>query len=220
MDCWSVLDAFNWTGQKSDWINRKILEDWVELVFLPHVNDKREKLDHWSEAALLWMDGHSSRESIKAIDMLAENNVIVSIIPSHTSHVMQPLDRGVNRAFKTNLKRHYKSVLADLDESDKSNRLAIMSATEWALNDALFKVIIKKAFKTSGIFPWNPALILNNPALAPLPTADQLDTTGQLKKRSSRSAVGISSQILTSPNVREEVLASVKAKIAKREKKM
>ena len=74
--------------------------------------------------------------------MLADNNVIVSIVPSHTSHVMQPLDRDVNRAFKTNLKRHYKSVLADLDESDNSKRLAIMSATEWALNDALFKVII------------------------------------------------------------------------------
>ena len=68
MDCWSVLDAFNWTGQKSDWINRKILEDWVELVFLPHVNDKREKLDHWSEAALLWIprehqgDRHAGRQ--------------------------------------------------------------------------------------------------------------------------------------------------------------
>jgi hypothetical protein len=219
-DCWSLVDTFNWAGQSEGWINRQIFEDWVEFVFIPHVNDCRDRFDLWDQPCLLWLDGHSSRESLKAIDLLQMNNIVAQIIPSHTSHVMQPLDRGVNRKFKSSLRRHFASILGKLeDKGTSSKREAIMKATEWALHEAMFKTVITDAFETAGIVPWNPALILNDPTLVSLPNEDQLDEQGRVKEKSARSKAGISSKVLTSDRVRSEVLGSVKSKIMKREAK-
>eukprot|EP00301_Raphidiophrys_heterophryoidea_P019447 c4382_g1_i1.p2 GENE.c4382_g1_i1~~c4382_g1_i1.p2 ORF type:complete len:101 (+),score=13.13 c4382_g1_i1:882-1184(+) len=69
------------------------------------INQKRDELDLWGEPGLLWLDGHSSRLSEDAVILLRDNNITCAIIPSHTSHILQPLDRGVNGAFKLALRR-------------------------------------------------------------------------------------------------------------------
>ena len=215
-DCWSVVDAFNWAGQSEGWIDRQIFEDWIELVFIPHVNTKRDAQGLWDQPGLLWLDGHSSRESVKVIDLLLSNNIAAQVIPSHTSHIMQPLDRGVNRKFKSSLRRQFELILGKLEDvSTSSRREAIMKSTEWALHEALFKGVITDAFRTSGIVPWNPSLILNDPALVSLPHPDQLTPDGRLPVKSSRSSASMSSKLLTSESVRNEILAKIKRKETK-----
>lgn len=51
--------------------------------------------------ALLVLDGHKSRFNISALVFLAINDIIVLCLPSHTTHVLQPLDSGINKSFKS-----------------------------------------------------------------------------------------------------------------------
>ena len=90
----SVAGSFSWAGQSAGWITSKIFCDWVVKIFLPHVEAKRQEENLTDAPALLYIDGHASRESVEAIEALQEANVTMVCLPSHTSHLLQPLDRG------------------------------------------------------------------------------------------------------------------------------
>jgi hypothetical protein len=50
--------------------------------------------------ALIIMDGHPTRRLKSLWEIASENNIDVHIIPAHTSHLIQPLDRCVFAALK------------------------------------------------------------------------------------------------------------------------
>ncbi|XP_055622564.1 uncharacterized protein LOC129766123 [Toxorhynchites rutilus septentrionalis] len=54
-----------------------------------------------TEKTLLIMDNHESHMTISGLDFYKENNIEVLTLPPHTSHRMQPLDRGVFGPLKT-----------------------------------------------------------------------------------------------------------------------
>lgn len=54
-----------------------------------------------TEKTLLIMDNHESHMTIAGLDFCKENNIEVLTLPPHTSHRMQPLDRGVFGPLKT-----------------------------------------------------------------------------------------------------------------------
>ena len=59
---------------------------------------------------LLIMEGHtcSSRMSIVVIRLAHANDVhLLCLLPSHTPHVLQPLDVGVFKSFKCNFSQAY-----------------------------------------------------------------------------------------------------------------
>ncbi|KAH7826927.1 uncharacterized protein MONOS_2615 [Monocercomonoides exilis] len=55
--------------------------------------------------ALIILDGHASRHNINLWKMFSSANVDVVVLPSHTSHILQPLDLGPNAELKKQLKR-------------------------------------------------------------------------------------------------------------------
>ena len=85
-------------ANESGWINEDIFLQWFEhflKVFQPQ---------HRSSPSLLIMDGHASHtNSLQLVIRARENNVKIIILPSHTTHKIQPLDVAV---FKS-LKSHY-----------------------------------------------------------------------------------------------------------------
>lgn len=44
---------------------------------------------------LLFLDGHASRVAREAIHFCEENKIILLCLPSHFSHLLQPLDVGI-----------------------------------------------------------------------------------------------------------------------------
>ena len=76
---------------------------WVCDIFIPFVERVRTGLNSPRRQALLILDGHGSRDNPTALELLMSHNIDVVVIPAHTSHVTQPLDCGVNRAFKARL---------------------------------------------------------------------------------------------------------------------
>lgn len=47
------------------------------------------------------MDNHESHITVEAINKAKDNGIVLFTIPPHTTHKLQPLDRGVFGPFKT-----------------------------------------------------------------------------------------------------------------------
>ena len=55
----------------------------------------------WKEKrAILVVDGHISCYTLRTAELLMEHHIDLVILPSHTNHVTQPLDIGLNRWIK------------------------------------------------------------------------------------------------------------------------
>ena len=67
------------------WMNCELFFCWFLEHFLQYVP---------KTPLMLLLDGHSSHYYPSMIKLAAENGVIMFALPSHTTHIMQPLDRA------------------------------------------------------------------------------------------------------------------------------
>ena len=92
-----------------------------------------EVINH--EKAILFLDGHSSRLCPAAIDYFQRHNVTVIILPSHTTHILQPFDICISSPLKTCFKKmlvRWKNLIFDEcnSESDRLRKITIISIIE------------------------------------------------------------------------------------------
>ena len=69
------------------WTNNELCMDWFQSTFEP-ASRKRQV----GKYRLLIVDGHSSHVSTSAILFCIEHDIILLCLPSHTTHILQPLD--------------------------------------------------------------------------------------------------------------------------------
>ena len=195
--CEDIVGDFCWAGQSAGWMTTDIFESWVETVFVPHLCQMRDANDLWHEPALLWLDGHSSRRSQRAIEFLRDNNVIVGVIPAHSSHILQPLDVGVNGVFKQAFKRLRRTVPGS---STSQKRRDLLGTAHRAMHEALYPRTVRSAWEKSGLCPWAPSRLLADEARVPQTSTTTTDTP---KRKTDRSWVSISGCVLTGVHVQE-----------------
>ena len=84
-------------ANKKGWMNQELMKQWVKEVWLPNTNRSKSYLLTW--------DSFSCHKNQELIDKLcAEYNTSVEIIPGGCTSVLQPLDIGVNKPFKTKIR--------------------------------------------------------------------------------------------------------------------
>ena len=81
---------------ESDWINSSLYLLWFHF-FLEHIPPVRP--------VLLLQDGHASHTSIEVLELARANNIHLLCLPAHTTHVLQPLDVGVFKSFKSHFSK-------------------------------------------------------------------------------------------------------------------
>lgn len=86
---------------ESGWINQDIYLKWFEF-FINNIPPARP--------VLLIQDGHGSHISIQLIEKARANDIHLLCLPAHTTHLLQPLDVGVFKPFKTNFNKVCKSI--------------------------------------------------------------------------------------------------------------
>jgi hypothetical protein len=102
---------------------------------------------------LLILDGHGSHETITIIDLAAEYNIIVLLLPPHTTHKLQPLDVGIFGPFS----RKWIDVCDDiviLTGSEMRKEDFVKQYME-VREETFRRSTIVAAFKKSGIWPVN-----------------------------------------------------------------
>lgn len=143
---------YNWAYQPSGWMTKDIFENWIKDVFVPKVEATRLQYNWPNEPALLFVDGHSSRNNDPLYDYLLDRNIKLAKLPPHSSHILQPLDRGINGSFKQKFNKLKKSTFdSDLPE----RRFRALKDASLALSKALKRHKIIECFKVTGIYPWD-----------------------------------------------------------------
>ena len=86
------------TGQSYQ--TRASYEKMMLDYFIPAMIERRVVMNSPSETILLLLDGHNSRVSLEVIETCIANNILIMILPAHSSSITQPLDARTNGVLK------------------------------------------------------------------------------------------------------------------------
>ena len=129
------------------WITQDIYLEWFKF-FIKSIPPARP--------VLLIEDGHGSHITLDVIEMARKNDIHLLCLPAHTSHILQPLDIGVFKSFKTHYSKACRKYLADHPgRVITSEAIASLVGDAWA--HSITPVNILSGFKKSGISPLNPS---------------------------------------------------------------
>ena len=104
------------------------------------------------------MDGHDSHVSIDVIQLTRDNDVHLLCLPAHTTDILQPLDIGVLKLFKSNFSKVCtKYLAAHPGRVITSDKLASLVAEAWPHSFTALNIM--SGFKKCGIYPINPSEI-------------------------------------------------------------
>ena len=129
------------------WMTQHLFKCWFERHFLRYAPAAR--------LLLLLLDGHSSHYCPETLKLAQEEDVIMFALPPNTTHLTQPLDKGVLGP----LRLRWRQVVQDFRVShpcqvvNQDNFCSLFSKS-WV--EAMTVMNISSGFKTTGIYPLNP----------------------------------------------------------------
>ena len=134
---------------ENGWINSSLFLEWLKF-FVASIPPTRP--------VLLIQDGHSSHISIEAIEYARTNDIHLLCLPSHTTHILQPLDVGVFKSFKSNFSKACTNFIAkNPGQVITNDLLASLIGISW---NASFTIVnIMSGFKKCGLYPFNPSAV-------------------------------------------------------------
>ena len=143
--------------QENGGVNTEIFYNWA-IHFVKHVQQHTPN----GHKTLLIFDGCRSHMSLKVINYLHHNNVIVYALPAHTSGKTQPLDVVLFSPFKTYL-RDSMDLVVSRDSIDKFDVFDFCSMLRHTYEKSFSRKNIITSFRKSGIWPMNPRQLLYAP---------------------------------------------------------
>jgi hypothetical protein len=154
MDQWYRLDELDpltkITMSSSGYSNDQIALSWIK-----HFN---EHAITTSAYRLLILDGHGSHHTKEFIGYCEEDKIVPFALPPHLTHLLQPLDVVVFQPLK-----HYHAKALDVMIRDgvvNVSKLEFLSLIEGVRRQAFTAKTIKSAFKKTGIWPFDPDLVI------------------------------------------------------------
>ena len=158
-------------NSETGWITSDLFVEWFKF-FIRNIPR--------TLPVLLIQDGHSSHVSIELVELARENGVYLLCLPSHTSHILQPLDVGVFKSFKTNFSKACQKYLFERPGQVITTN-AIASLVHKALYCSFSAMNILSGFRKCGIHPLNPGEVSDRqlaPSKAVRPQSDQPSVSG------------------------------------------
>ena len=136
-------------SSESGWVNSVLFCEWFEF-FLSSIPPIRP--------VLLIQDGHSSHISIELIEMARANGVCLLCLPAHTSHILQPLDVGVFKSFKSSFNKACGNYMKQNPGRVITTDI-LASMVREAYTTGFTPLNILSGFKKTGIYPFNPSSV-------------------------------------------------------------
>jgi hypothetical protein len=147
----------DWRFEVSDngWTTDGISLRWLQKLFIPSTNSRVR-----GRFRLLILDGHGSHLTPKFNRICRENDIIPLFIPSHASHLLQPLDFGCFAV----IKRAYSRFVSDLARRGYNHidKYDFLENYQHARLEAFQKPsIIQNSFVSSGLVPVDAERVLS-----------------------------------------------------------
>lgn len=140
------------TVSDNGWITQELFLEWFDH-FLKMTKPSKENRQ------LLIIDGHVSHKSIHLIEKARSNFVDILILPPHTTHRLQPLDRVFYGPLKTNFNKYADRFLIN----NPGKRITLYEISELfgkAYIDTASMSKCVKGFACTGIYPYDPDTFL------------------------------------------------------------
>ena len=149
--------------------------DEISLHWIRHFDQYSNKTSI-SAKRLLILDGHGSHHTKEFIQYCDDHQIIPFGLPSHLTHLLQPLDVVVFQPLK-----HYHAKALDLmvrDGLTNITKLEFLACIQGVRKQAFKRSTVISAFKKTGIYPFNPLPILQQlqdrqPQRTPTPPSSQ-----------------------------------------------
>ncbi|KHO01873.1 transposase [Metarhizium album ARSEF 1941] len=159
------------TGQKhmESWYRIKELEANTKITVSPtgFTNDEIAVawIQHFQEFAtpigryrLLILDGHGSHHTIEFVEYCEQHDIIPFALPSHLTHILQPLDVVIFQPLK-----HYHAKALDIIVRDgvlNITKIEFLACIQAVRKQAFKTTTILTAFRKTGISPYNPQPVI------------------------------------------------------------
>ncbi len=130
--------------------------EWLTTHFIP-LTDPGNK--DWR---LLHFDGHNSHLTDEFIATCTIHRIYLDLLPSHSSHITQPLDVGVFSVLKT----EYRALLEEFSTEDFGSALSkqrFLDSYLKARKKAFSRRYILMGWEQTGLWPLNEDMVLNSP---------------------------------------------------------
>ncbi|XP_065672428.1 tigger transposable element-derived protein 1-like [Hydra vulgaris] len=136
-------------ANKSGWSNEVIFVQFLEH-FISNVRPSIKK------PVLLLMDNHESHVNISVIELAKKSGIVLMTFHPHTTHKMQPLDRGVFGPFKTFYNNAMNNWMISPGNAGKPVTIFDISyLVGQAYPHAFVPNNIINSFKCTGFYPFN-----------------------------------------------------------------
>ncbi|KAJ5568122.1 hypothetical protein N7450_010608 [Penicillium hetheringtonii] len=173
------------------WTTNEIGLRWLQKIFIPYTNSRAR-----GRFRLLILDGHGSHLTPQFDRICAENNIIPLVMPSHSSHLLQPLDVGCFAV----LKRVYGRFVSDLARTGYNHidKLDFLADYPRARLEAFQPNIVQSSFAATGIVPVDANRVfskLNISLRTPSPPSSRPNSrSSQFTPKTPRTAIHLEKQ--------------------------
>lgn len=138
---------------KTGWSNSSIFLEYLQSHFIKYIqrSDPNQQI-------IIIFDGHKSHINVPVLEWAKKNNIILFVLPAHTSHVLQPLDVACYGP----LQKIYNYACQKFIREHPSSKITRYNIAELASNayvTALSVNNLRAAFEKTGIFPFNRTVI-------------------------------------------------------------
>ena len=160
-----IPGSWMFSATESGYMDTTLFVEWFTKVFIPNCGKERP--------VLLVMDNHDSHISLPVVEAARQEDIVLVGLPSHTTHILQPLDVHIIGP----LKNKFSSLVSSLGVASPSTVVG-KSRVPVILNyamDALPPATIKEAFRMSGLFPIDQSVI-DHSQLVPALFTDENET--------------------------------------------
>ncbi|XP_063885424.1 uncharacterized protein LOC135113772 [Scylla paramamosain] len=154
---WKVLKRLFFKKTPNGWITEVVFLSFLRDIFIPKLGEKRP--------VVLFVDGHSSHHSLAISTLCNENGVILYCLKAHASHLIQPLDQAFFGAIKLAWSEAVRKFQYQTGESVTMCTFARTLKKAW--DTTARPELAYKGFVKSGIYPFNPEVVLNSDKLKP-----------------------------------------------------
>ena len=137
------------------WSNSDVFNNYLTKHFAKYVGITNKQGD---QKTLVLYDGHKSHAQLTLTDWAKRHNVILFVLPPHSSHLTQPLDVGVFGPFKC-MYNHECELYKKINPGISITKYAIAKLTAKPYVKAFSPENLSSAFKKAGIYPFNSAVI-------------------------------------------------------------
>ncbi|KIJ23158.1 hypothetical protein M422DRAFT_276329 [Sphaerobolus stellatus SS14] len=139
------------TRSRNGWTEHDIAEDWIVKF------DEETRQKAAGEPRALFLDGHNSHYSPRLLHYAKDQNIIILGYPPHCTHALQ----GLDIVFFARMKEEFWKAIELFEE--ENNRGVGKADFVFVFGSAFLKAaqvdLVKAAFSTTGIVPFNPNII-------------------------------------------------------------